>query len=142
MTFIATKKIQTAFSAMILTSILTVASSTMARTPGNDDRNQIEALCEAESSNEVALVSLKRGQPYVEIFKGTRLVKAQFAEKDYSYSGSVLIVSYKTGAVTQGGVSLRIRAYDSDAHNLEGFGHLTMKSGGSFSNSLMSCYVY
>jgi hypothetical protein len=112
------------------------------RDDGMNQRGRIEALCEAETGNQTAVVTKKYGQSFIEVYEGYRLVKADYADKDYSYSGGTLIVSYSTGPVTRGGVSLRIRAYDQDAANLEGYGHLTMRSYGGFINKLMNCYIY
>lgn len=135
------KRILVSIAAMFLSNA--AAANTDLRVSRDDgQRGNIEALCEAETGNQVVLVTEKYGHSFVEVFDGYRLVKADYADKDYSYSGGVLIISYSTGPVTRGGISLRIRAYDHDAEELEGYGHLTMRSSGKFVNKLMNCYVY
>lgn len=114
----------------------------LSRDDGIRQRGQIEALCEAEAGSQTAVVTQRYGYSFIEVFDGYRLVEADYADKSYSYSGGTLIISYSSGPVTRGGVSLRIRAYDHDADQLEGYGHLTMRSRGSFVNKLMNCYVY
>lgn len=123
---------------------ITVSTSALADhdSDGDINRSTVEAVCESESANFTAVVTSSNGNTMLEVYEGYRLVESAYAEKSYSYSGGTLIVSYSTGAVTRGGVSLRIRTYDQDAHNLEGFGHLTLKSGRRFVNKLMSCFIY
>lgn len=130
----------------ILSAIASITVSTSAWADhGSDDnisRSTVEAVCESESANFMAIVTNYNGYPVLEVYDGYRLVEKSYADKNYSYSGGTLIVSYSTGPVTQGGVSLRIRSFDHDARNLEGFGHLTLKSGRRFVNKLMSCFIY
>ena len=131
---------------VILATLTAVGSSSAAFADHDShrrgDRDSVEAQCEAQSGNLTAIVTTEDDQPFIEVFADNELIAADYAEKSYSYSGGVLIVSYNTGAVTQGGVSLRIRKYDNNAENLEGFGHLTLKVHGKFINKLMDCYVY
>lgn len=109
---------------------------------GYQQRSSVEAVCQAETDDLTVIVTSQYGYDYMEVYDGHRLVESNYADKDYSYSGGTLIVSYKTGPITRGGASLRIRSFDSDAANLEGYGHLTIKTGGRFVNKLMNCFIY
>lgn len=139
-------KINNIIKTTILSAITTFTVTTAAIASQNTDRvisrNTVEAVCESESANFTAIVTDFNGYPMLEVYDGYRLVESAYAEKSHSYSGGTLIVSYSTGAITQGGVSLRIRAFDHDAQNLEGFGHMTLKAGRRFANKLMNCLIY
>ncbi len=139
------------FTKTIVTALVTLLTSTSSfaqasRDDGgrddDSDHSTVEAVCVAESGNLSAVVTSYNGHAYLEVFDGNRLVESSYAERTESYSGGVYIVGYSTGAVTQGGVSLRIRTYDRDAQNLEGFGHLTMKINGRAVNKLVECFTH
>jgi hypothetical protein len=133
------------FTKAIVTALAALLTSTVAfgdhDLDDNNNRSNVEAVCVAESGNLSAVVTSYYGQAYLEVFEGNRLVESAYAERTESYSGGVLIVGYRTGPISQGGVSLRIRTYDQDARNLEGFGHLTMRTSRRAVNKLVECYT-
>jgi len=130
--------------AITVTTLLTssVAFGGLSRSTDREadqDRSTIEAVCFAETGNLSAVVSSYYGQSYLEVFEGNRLVESAYAERTESYAGNVQITGYRTGPITQGGVSLRIRTYDRGAENFEGFGHLTLKTNRAV-NKLVECH--
>jgi hypothetical protein len=129
--------------ATLLTSTLAFADVSLdgARDDISDDRSTVEAVCVADGGYLSAVVTSVDGLAYLEVFEGDRLVESSYAHRTESYSGGVLIIGYSTGPVTRGGVNLRIRTYDSDAANLEGFGHLTMKTSRRAVNRLVECFT-
>ena len=129
----------------IITAVVTLLTSTIsfaqASRDDDSDRSTVETVCFAQSSDLSAIVTSYNGHAYLEVFDGNHLVESSYAERTESFSGGVYIVGYHTGPVTQGGASLRIRTYDHDARNLEGFGHLTVKIDHRAVNKLVECFT-
>lgn len=137
------------FAKTIVTALVTLLTSTISfaqdsRDDGRDDhsdRSTVEAVCVAENGNLSAIVTSYNGYAYLEVFDGNHLIESGYADRSESYSGGVYILGYSTGPVTRGGASLRIRTYDRDARNLEGFGHLTVKINRRPVNKLVECFT-